>query len=84
MYPYGNISAIDAYFMGCSASTESGLATVDLKELALYQQIYLYVTPMLTNMGFVNIVVVLVRLHWFNKRIDKTGKSVQRWEFLGC
>lgn len=25
LYLYGNISAIDAYFMGSSASTESGL-----------------------------------------------------------
>lgn len=25
VYPYGNLSAIDAYFFGVSASTESGL-----------------------------------------------------------
>lgn len=27
MYPYGNLKAIDAYFFGASASTESGLNT---------------------------------------------------------
>jgi hypothetical protein len=25
VYPYGNLSAVDAYFFGVSASTESGL-----------------------------------------------------------
>lgn len=27
LYPYGNISAVDSYFFGVSASTESGLNT---------------------------------------------------------
>lgn len=27
LYPYGNVRAIDAYFFGASASTESGLNT---------------------------------------------------------
>lgn len=27
IYPFGNIAAIDAYFFGASASTESGLNT---------------------------------------------------------
>ena len=27
IYPYGNLSAIDAWFFGASASTESGLNT---------------------------------------------------------
>jgi hypothetical protein len=27
IYPYGNVSAIDAWFFGASASTESGLNT---------------------------------------------------------
>jgi hypothetical protein len=27
LYPYGNISAIDAYFFGASSSTGSGLNT---------------------------------------------------------
>lgn len=27
MYPYGNLEAVDAYFFGASASTESGLNT---------------------------------------------------------
>ncbi|KAL3953348.1 hypothetical protein ACCO45_013291 [Purpureocillium lilacinum] len=71
LYPLGNLAAVDAYFMGCSASTESGLNTVDLGPLALYQQLYLYFVPMLTSPCFVNIVVVLLRLRWFDRRIDE-------------
>lgn len=79
MYPYGNLSAMDSYFFGASASTESGLNTVDLKELKLYQQLYLYFIPMVTNLGFINIMVVVVRLFWFNKRLDTFGTVM--WPF---
>ncbi|KND87266.1 Low-affinity potassium transport protein [Tolypocladium ophioglossoides CBS 100239] len=73
LYPYGNLNAVDAYFFGASASTESGLNTYDINNLALYQQLYIYFVPMFTNLGFMNIMVVIVRLHWFNKRIDRSG-----------
>ncbi|TWU78320.1 hypothetical protein ED733_008477 [Metarhizium rileyi] len=45
------MSAIDAYFMGVSASTESGLNVVDLNGLKLYQQLYLYFATVFTQMG---------------------------------
>ncbi|KAF4979592.1 hypothetical protein FZEAL_4221 [Fusarium zealandicum] len=73
LYPYGNISAVDAYFFGASASTESGLNTVDLKLLKTYQQLYLYFVPMFTNLGFVNILVVIVRLFWFRKYLKNAA-----------
>ncbi|KID65078.1 Potassium transport protein, high-affinity, partial [Metarhizium hybridum] len=78
LYTYGNLAAIDAYFFGASASTESGLNTVDIKNLALYQQLYLYFIPILTNMCFINIVVVIVRLHWFNQHLDRFGPALIR------
>ncbi|KAF4508735.1 hypothetical protein G6O67_005077 [Ophiocordyceps sinensis] len=78
LLPYGNLAAIDAYFFGASASTMSGLNTHDCKDLALYQQLYIYFVPLLTNLGFVNIMVVVVRLYWFNKRIDKLGHALIR------
>ncbi|KAF2188061.1 potassium transport protein 1 [Zopfia rhizophila CBS 207.26] len=68
VYPYGNLAAVDAYFFGVSASTESGLNTVDVKALKTYQQIFIYITPIVTNLGFVNIIVVVVRLRWFRQR----------------
>ncbi|KAF2744511.1 potassium transporter [Sporormia fimetaria CBS 119925] len=75
LLPYGNLAAIDAYFMGVSASTESGLNTIDLKDLHTYQQFFLYITPMMTNLGFVNIGVIVVRLRWFRKRFKDVAKG---------
>ncbi|KAI1740313.1 potassium transporter [Xylaria scruposa] len=69
LYPGRNISAIDAYFFGASASTESGLNPIDVKALKLYQQLYVYFIPIITNLGFVNIAVVIVRLYWFRKKL---------------
>ncbi|KAJ5751980.1 hypothetical protein N7520_008897 [Penicillium odoratum] len=62
IYPYGNLRAIDAYFFGASSSTESGLNTVNINELKTYQQVYIYLIPILGNLGFINILVVVVRL----------------------
>ncbi|KAK7402993.1 hypothetical protein QQX98_011233 [Neonectria punicea] len=73
LYPYGNISAVDSYFFGVSSSTESGLNTVDLKLLKTYQQLFMYFVPMITNLGFVNIIVVVVRLWWFRKYLKQAG-----------
>jgi hypothetical protein len=73
LYPGGNLTATDAYFFGASAATESGLNPVDVKELRVYQQLSLYVIPILTNFGFINIVVVVVRLLWFRRHLSKLG-----------
>lgn len=77
IYPFGNVTAIDAYFFGASASTESGLNTVDVKDLKTYQQVYIYVIPTITNLGFINIVVAAVRIYWFKKKF-KTLKPLPR------
>lgn len=94
LYPYGNMAAIDAWFFGASASTESGLNTsvivpmslatevanasvthsIDVKALKTYQQVYIYLVPILTNLGFINIIVVIVRLFWFKKHLKRIGK----------
>lgn len=75
VYPYGNLSAIDTYYFGVSASTESGLNPVDVKALKTYQQIFLYITPIVTNLGFINILVVVVRLRWFGQRLNDIVKT---------
>ncbi|GME61538.1 Potassium transporter [Neofusicoccum parvum] len=79
IYPYGNVPAVDAYFFGVSATTESGLNTIDVKALKTYQQLVLYFIPTVTNIGFVNIIVVVVRLYWFEKRLKQiaVGKDVE-------
>ncbi|KAH7140526.1 cation transport protein-domain-containing protein, partial [Dactylonectria estremocensis] len=76
LYPYGNLTAIDAYFFGASASTESGLNTVDVKDLKTYQQLYIYFIPIITNLGFINIVVVIVRLHWFKRHLKRLAPQL--------
>ncbi|KEF60745.1 uncharacterized protein A1O9_02306 [Exophiala aquamarina CBS 119918] len=77
LYPYGNLRVIDAFFFGASGSTESGLNTVDVKALKTYQQLYIYFIPIVTNLGFIHIMVVVVRLYWFEKHIKKTCSSSQ-------
>ncbi|KAF5857837.1 hypothetical protein ETB97_005211 [Aspergillus alliaceus] len=69
------MKAVDAYFFGASASTESGLNTIDVKDLKTYQQVYLYLIPILGNLGFINILVVIVRLRWFEKRLKVAGET---------
>ncbi|KFY91397.1 hypothetical protein V498_05481 [Pseudogymnoascus sp. VKM F-4517 (FW-2822)] len=76
IYPYGNVRAVDAYFFGASASTESGLNTVDVKELKTYQQIAIYFIPIFTNLGFINVIVVAVRLHWFDKHLKTLAPTL--------
>ncbi|KAK9444508.1 trk family potassium uptake protein [Metarhizium brunneum] len=73
LYPAGNLKAVDAYFFGASASTESGLNTVDVKTLYTFQQLYIYFIPIFTNLGFINAVVVLVRFIWFRKHLSKVA-----------
>jgi hypothetical protein len=43
----------------------------DVKDLELYQQIVIYVVPIITNMGFVSIAIVIARLFWFEKRFGQ-------------
>ncbi|KAF7543466.1 hypothetical protein G7Z17_g10708 [Cylindrodendrum hubeiense] len=78
LYPYGNLSAVDSYFFGVSSSTESGLNTVDLKILKTYQQLFMYFVPMFTNLAFVNIMVVVVRLWWFRNHLIQAGPHLRR------
>ncbi|EHA26772.1 hypothetical protein ASPNIDRAFT_130818, partial [Aspergillus niger ATCC 1015] len=86
LYPYGNLRAIDAYFFGVSSSTESGLNTLvdhllyyvtfDVKDMKLYQQLFIYFVPIVSNLGFINILVVVVRLLWFEKRLKEIAPGV--------
>ncbi|SPO03187.1 related to potassium transporter TRK-1 [Cephalotrichum gorgonifer] len=74
LLPYGNLEAIDALFFGASGCTESGLNTYDIKDLATYQQVYTYLGSIFTNLCFVNVIVVAVRLHWFEKRLKDESR----------
>ncbi|KEY72927.1 hypothetical protein S7711_06755 [Stachybotrys chartarum IBT 7711] len=72
----GNVAAIDAFLFGSSAATHSGLNPIDVMELRLFQQLAVYFIPMVTNIGFINIMVVVVRLFWFHKHLKKMAPSL--------
>lgn len=46
---------------------------VDVKDLSTAQQFVIYIFPIITNLGFINIAVVVVRLVWFEKRLKQLG-----------
>ncbi|KAL1955096.1 hypothetical protein VTO42DRAFT_9030 [Malbranchea cinnamomea] len=79
LYSAKNMSAIDAFFQAVSAATVTGLNTRDHKDMKLYQQLVLYFWPLLGQLQFINTIVVLVRLHWFEKKFkDIVRLSRQR------
>jgi hypothetical protein len=49
---------------------------VDIKALKTYQQVFIYITPIVTNLGFINVLVVVVRLRWFSQRLKGLGMFV--------
>lgn len=56
------------------------MTRVNVYELALYQQLAIYFLPILANMGVINIMVVVVRLYWFEKRLREIGTDPPcRW-----
>lgn len=52
--------------------------SVDVKDLKTYQQVYIYVIPTITNMIFISIAVVVVRLYWFYRRLGSFMHTYDR------
>ncbi|CAG8956359.1 hypothetical protein HYFRA_00003741 [Hymenoscyphus fraxineus] len=78
LYPNGNLRYIDALFLASGSATQSGLNTVDINSLNTWQQVVLYLTPMLTNPITVNSFVVFLRLYWFEKRFQHIAKEATK------
>ncbi|PGH15107.1 hypothetical protein AJ79_02633 [Helicocarpus griseus UAMH5409] len=70
------MAGIDAFFSSCSAATTTGLSTVDVNTMRTYQQVVIYITPLIANLSVINLVVVLVRLYWFETRFKDIGNSL--------
>lgn len=70
MYGDGRIPYIDALFFASGAATQSGLNTIDINKLDLYQQITIYFIASLCTPIFIHSSVVVVRLYWFEKRFQ--------------
>ncbi|KAG4421824.1 hypothetical protein IFR04_005074 [Cadophora malorum] len=84
LYIAGGLQYVDALFFGSGAVTQSGLNTVDVNALNTFQQSILYLMPLITTPIFINTIVVLVRIYWFEQRfrnivrdskIDKRSKT---------
>jgi hypothetical protein len=50
------------------------MSSVDVKSLKTYQQVYIYLIPILGNLGFINIIVIVFRVRWFEKRFKEVGE----------
>lgn len=77
VYPCGNIRYIDALFQSAGSATQSGLNTVDLNSLRLYQQIVLYLITCLCTPIFIHSALVFIRLYWFEKRFQHVVRDAR-------
>ncbi|KAJ5837096.1 hypothetical protein N7447_003122 [Penicillium robsamsonii] len=77
VYPGGNIDYIDALFQSAGAATQSGLNTVNLNGLWLYQQIVLYLITCLCTPIFIHGALVFIRLYWFEKRFQHVVRDAR-------
>ena len=74
----GEISYIDALFLGSGAATQSGLNTININQLNTWQQVVLYLIPMACNPIAINTFVVFLRLYWFEKRFQHITAEAKR------
>ncbi|RLV95413.1 Low-affinity potassium transport protein [Spathaspora sp. JA1] len=64
------MSYTDALFFTGGASTQAGLNTVNVNDLALYQQICFYILTTLTTPIFIHGSLLFVRLYYFERHFD--------------
>ncbi|KAM0723592.1 hypothetical protein Q7P37_000579 [Cladosporium fusiforme] len=79
LYPAGLMSYTDALFFAAGSTTQSGLNTIDLNLLYVYQQVVLILISCVCNPIFINTAVVFVRLHWFKKRFEHIAKEARNY-----
>ena len=73
-----NLAYIDALFFASGANTQAGLNTVNVNGLNTFQQVMLYLLPMMTNPITINSFVVFLRLYWFEKRFQHIVKEARQ------
>ncbi|KAJ5908649.1 hypothetical protein N7495_001331 [Penicillium taxi] len=77
VYGERNISFTDALFQAAGAATQSGLNTVNMNSLKLYQQIVLYFITMFCTPIFIHGALVFIRLYWFEKRFQNVVRDAR-------
>ncbi|OAG04634.1 potassium transport protein TRK1/TRK2 [Paraphaeosphaeria sporulosa] len=81
LYPAKDMAYIDALFFASGGATQSGLNTIDLNRLRLYQQVVLMLLASVCNPIFINTFVVFIRLYWFERRFQNVvleARSMRR------
>lgn len=77
LYLLGGLRYTDALLLASGAATQSGQSPVDLNRLGICQQVILWMVAMVTNVIFVNSLLVLVRLSWFRRRLKIVAGEVK-------
>lgn len=74
-YPVKNIAYIDALYFATGASTQSGLNTIDVNQLVLWQQMCLYIITTLTTPIFIHGSLLFIRLYGFERYFDNIKET---------
>ncbi|KAI5778151.1 cation transport protein-domain-containing protein [Geopyxis carbonaria] len=69
---------VDALFFASGAATQSGLNTIDVNKINTYQQIVIYFLPFITTPIFIHTMVVVVRIYWFEKRLNHIVEEARK------
>ena len=68
---------IDALLFASGANTQAGLNPVDVNKLNTFQQVVMYIFPMLSNPITLHGSVVFLRLYWFEKRFQSVVREAR-------
>lgn len=75
IYPVKNVAYIDALYFATGAATQSGLNTVDVNQLALWQQMCIYIITTLTTPIFIHGSLLFIRLYGFERFFDNIKET---------
>lgn len=78
IYPQKDMTYTNALFQAVSISTNTGLNTIPLADMKVYQQVVSYIVPILVHPLVINGAVVVARLHWFEKKFDNIAEMSKR------
>ncbi|ORY31209.1 cation transport protein-domain-containing protein [Naematelia encephala] len=72
------IEYIDCLFVCMSSMTVTGLATINLSTLSVFQQVLLFIQMVIGSTTFVSIIMIVVRRHFFRSTFKHAIKEHQK------
>ncbi|ODV88696.1 hypothetical protein CANCADRAFT_14385, partial [Tortispora caseinolytica NRRL Y-17796] len=75
IYPARNMNYVDALFFGVGSATQSGLNTVNIYSMDIYQQVFVFLIAVFTNPITIHSGVAFLRLYWYRKRFSDIQRS---------